>query len=212
MISTHESSRYVEMYPPSAIAYVALRPSVREEVGAARHPPTRVLGIGDRVDAHGDGGGSAPGRSHEPIATPTCSAISALARSEIISGPSGIAVSGDWPADQRGTGEYSGQPIEGLADVGKSHLAQALGHEVCRRGFDVGVISVARMLGHPARATSRKRNGCEIESVERSLTKRPGRRHSGGQIQRSSRGSGQIPRTIEFSGHCALTLFRPKRL
>jgi hypothetical protein len=38
--------------------------------------------------------------------------------------------------------------ISGPADVGKSHLAQGLGHEACRRGFDVGFISAARMLGH----------------------------------------------------------------
>ena len=105
-------------------------------------------------------------------------------------------MSGDWPADQRGTGEYSGQPIEGLADVGKSHLVQALGTR--------SLSSRLRRGGHLGRAYARasgqsgKRNGCEIESIERSLTKRPGRRHSGGQIQRSSRGSGQIPRKIEF--------------
>jgi DNA replication protein DnaC len=38
--------------------------------------------------------------------------------------------------------------IQGPAGVGKSHLAQALGHEACRRGFDVVFVSVARMLGH----------------------------------------------------------------
>jgi DNA replication protein DnaC len=38
--------------------------------------------------------------------------------------------------------------IQGPAGVGKSHLAQALGHEACRRGFDVAFVSAARMLGH----------------------------------------------------------------
>src|SRR2546422_2077552 len=38
--------------------------------------------------------------------------------------------------------------IQGPAGVGKSHLAQALGHEACRRGFDVLFVSAARMLGH----------------------------------------------------------------
>ena len=38
--------------------------------------------------------------------------------------------------------------IQGPAGVGKSHLAQALGHEACRRGYDVAFVSAARMLGH----------------------------------------------------------------
>ena len=38
--------------------------------------------------------------------------------------------------------------IQGPAGVGKSHLAQALGHEACRRGFDAVFVSAARMLGH----------------------------------------------------------------
>lgn len=38
--------------------------------------------------------------------------------------------------------------IQGPAGVGKSHLAQALGHEACRRGFDVVFVTAARMLGH----------------------------------------------------------------
>ena len=38
--------------------------------------------------------------------------------------------------------------IQGPAGVGKSHLAQALGHEACRRGFDVVFVSAARMLAH----------------------------------------------------------------
>ena len=38
--------------------------------------------------------------------------------------------------------------IQGPAGVGKSHLAQALGHEACRRGYDVLFIPAARMLGH----------------------------------------------------------------
>ena len=38
--------------------------------------------------------------------------------------------------------------ISGLAGVGKSHLAQALGHEACRRGFDVVFVATSRMLAH----------------------------------------------------------------
>ncbi len=38
--------------------------------------------------------------------------------------------------------------IQGPAGVGKSHLAQALGHEACRRGCDVLFASAARMLAH----------------------------------------------------------------
>lgn len=38
--------------------------------------------------------------------------------------------------------------IQGPAGVGKSHLAQALGHEACRRGFDVLFTSASRMLAH----------------------------------------------------------------
>lgn len=38
--------------------------------------------------------------------------------------------------------------IQGPAGVGKSHLAQALGHEACRRGFDVVFTNTSRMLGH----------------------------------------------------------------
>ena len=38
--------------------------------------------------------------------------------------------------------------IQGPAGVGKSHLAQALGHEACRRGFDVLFTSTSRMLAH----------------------------------------------------------------
>jgi hypothetical protein len=41
--------------------------------------------------------------------------------------------------------------IQGPAGVGKSHLAQALGHEACRRGFDVAFVSAARMLGQTTR-------------------------------------------------------------
>lgn len=36
----------------------------------------------------------------------------------------------------------------GPAGVGKSHLAQALGHEACRRGFDVVFARTSRMLAH----------------------------------------------------------------
>ena len=38
--------------------------------------------------------------------------------------------------------------IQGPAGVGKSHLAQALGHEACRRGCDVLFTSASRMLAH----------------------------------------------------------------
>jgi DNA replication protein DnaC len=38
--------------------------------------------------------------------------------------------------------------IQGPAGVGKSHLAQALGHEACRRGYDVLFTSASRMLAH----------------------------------------------------------------
>ncbi len=38
--------------------------------------------------------------------------------------------------------------IQGPAGVGKSHLAQALGHEACRRGFDVLFVPTSRMLSH----------------------------------------------------------------
>lgn len=36
----------------------------------------------------------------------------------------------------------------GPAGVGKSHLAQALGHEACRRGYDVLFVRASAMLGH----------------------------------------------------------------
>ena len=38
--------------------------------------------------------------------------------------------------------------LVGPAGVGKSHLAQALGHEACRRGYDVLFIPVAKMMAH----------------------------------------------------------------
>lgn len=38
--------------------------------------------------------------------------------------------------------------IQGPAGVGKSHLGQALGHEACRRGFDVLFTSASRLLAH----------------------------------------------------------------
>jgi len=40
--------------------------------------------------------------------------------------------------------------IYGPTGVGKSHLAQALAHEACRRGHEVLVISTAKMLQHLA--------------------------------------------------------------
>lgn len=38
--------------------------------------------------------------------------------------------------------------IYGPAGVGKTHLAQALGHEACRRGYSVLFVKAARMLRH----------------------------------------------------------------
>lgn len=38
--------------------------------------------------------------------------------------------------------------IVGPSGVGKSHLAQALGHEACKRGYDVSFTRVAKMLSH----------------------------------------------------------------
>lgn len=38
--------------------------------------------------------------------------------------------------------------VVGPSGVGKSHLAQALGHEACRRGYDVVFTPVAKMLAH----------------------------------------------------------------
>jgi DNA replication protein DnaC len=44
--------------------------------------------------------------------------------------------------------------LVGPSGVGKSHLAQALGHEACRRGYDVAFTPVAKMLSalHGGRA------------------------------------------------------------
>lgn len=38
--------------------------------------------------------------------------------------------------------------IVGPSGVGKSHLAQALGQEACRRGYNVLFLSVSKLLGH----------------------------------------------------------------
>lgn len=38
--------------------------------------------------------------------------------------------------------------IVGPSGVGKSHLAQALGQEACRRGYDVLFIALSKLLGH----------------------------------------------------------------
>lgn len=38
--------------------------------------------------------------------------------------------------------------IVGPSGVGKSHLAQALGQEACRRGYDVLFVALSKMLGH----------------------------------------------------------------
>ena len=38
--------------------------------------------------------------------------------------------------------------IVGPSGVGKSHLAQALGQEACRRGYDVLFVPVSKLLGH----------------------------------------------------------------
>ncbi len=38
--------------------------------------------------------------------------------------------------------------ICGPTGVGKSHLSQALGHEACRRGYDVRFVSTHKMLAH----------------------------------------------------------------
>jgi len=40
--------------------------------------------------------------------------------------------------------------IYGPTGVGKSHIAQALAHEACRRGYDVLFITTAKMLAHLA--------------------------------------------------------------
>lgn len=40
--------------------------------------------------------------------------------------------------------------LYGPTGVGKSHLAQALAHEACRRGFEVCFVSTAKMLAHLA--------------------------------------------------------------
>jgi DNA replication protein DnaC len=49
---------------------------------------------------------------------------------------------GQWIARKEGV------LIVGPSGVGKSHLAQALGHEACKRGYDVLFTRVAKMLTH----------------------------------------------------------------
>lgn len=44
--------------------------------------------------------------------------------------------------------EKSNVLIVGPSGVGKSHLAQALGHVACRRGYDVLYLSMTKMLAH----------------------------------------------------------------
>jgi len=38
--------------------------------------------------------------------------------------------------------------VVGPTGVGKSHISQALGHEACRRGFDVGQYQCRKLLDH----------------------------------------------------------------
>ncbi len=60
----------------------------------------------------------------------------------------------------------------GPSGVGKSHLAQALGHEACRRGYEVLFLSASRML---AQLSAGRADG----TYERKLAAltRPRRRH-----------------------------------
>ena len=49
--------------------------------------------------------------------------------------------------ESRWTSDVRNLVLIGPSGVGKSHLAQALGHEACRRGYDVVFVSAARISG-----------------------------------------------------------------
>ena len=62
--------------------------------------------------------------------------------------------------------------LYGPAGVGKTHLAQALGHEACRRGFSVLFVKAAKMFRHlfASRADQSWERQLRRESEGRSLT------------------------------------------